>query len=617
MSDIIKLLPDSVANQIAAGEVITRPASAVKELLENSIDSGATDIKLYIKDAGKTLVQVVDNGCGMSETDARMCFERHATSKLSKAEDLFNIRTKGFRGEAMAAIAAIAQLEMKTRKHEDTIGTLIEIEGSVCKKQEPTTCSAGTNISVKNLFFNVPARRNFLKSNNQETRHIIDEFERVALPHFELSFSLIHNGLEVYSLKPANFRQRICSLMGSNYNERLVPVEEDTTIISISGFVCKPEFAKRTRGEQYFFINNRFVKDANLHYAVFSGFEDLLPKETHPSYFLKIEINPAQIDINIHPTKTEIKFEDERSVHAILRAAVKRSLGRFSISPSLDFDHEKSLDLPLSKMDELPKAPQIKITPGYNPFKADNYVAPEKKSSFPIPENQEVNLNNWRKIQEEFGIETVGKKNDVPSTIEHSFLSSHHKQDLAENIFQIKNAFIVLKTNDEVWIVDQQAAHEKILYEKTLAQMNNHESANQQQLFPVTITVTAQDFELLKEIMPDLKLMGFDINEFGVNTFVLHGMPGYITKGGEQKLIESIIEQYKHQSKDFKIDSKNKLAVSVAKELSIKKGQLLFEKEMKHLIQDLMLCNNPSTGLQGKAIIYKMGSEDLSKIFDK
>src|ERR1700760_850823 len=396
MSDIIQLLPDSVANQIAAGEVVQRPASAVKELVENAIDAGADKIQLILKDAGKSLIQVIDNGCGMSLTDARMSFERHATSKIRKADDLFAIRTMGFRGEAMASIAAISQVELKTRRHEDELGTCIFIEGSEVLKQEACSGNAGTSISVKNLFYNIPARRNFLKSNPVEMRHIIDEFQRVALAHPEIFFTLHHDGQEVYHLPATTLKQRIVHLLGNNYNQRLVPVEEDTTIIKLHGFVGKPEFARKTRGEQFFFVNNRFIKDAYLNHAVLMAFKELLPEDTFPLYVLFIEIDPAKIDINVHPTKTEIKYQDEQTIYAIIRSAVKRSLGRYNITPSLDFDQENSIEhlvTPIPIEEIVP--PTISFNPDFNPFANERTIEREipflrnggdhRKS--PVPQN--------------------------------------------------------------------------------------------------------------------------------------------------------------------------------------------------------------------------------------
>src|SRR5471030_29055 len=396
MPDIIQLLPDAVANQIAAGEVVQRPASAVKELIENAIDAGADKIQLILKDAGKSMIQVIDNGCGMSMTDARMSFERHATSKIRKAEDLFAIRTMGFRGESMASIAAISQVELKTRRHEDELGTCIIIEGSEMIRQEACSANTCTSISIRNLFYNTPARRNFLKSNPVEMRHIIDEFQRVALANPQIFFTLHHDGQEVYHLPAASLKQRIVHLLGNQYNQRLVPVEEDTTIIKLRGFVGKPEFARRTRGEQFFFVNNRFIKDAYLNHAVITAFEELLPHESYPLYVLFIDIDPARIDINVHPTKTEIKYQDDKAIYAIIRSAVKRSLGRYNITPSLDFENDNSIQhlitpVPMEQIIQ----PSISFNPDFNPFNTDKKVEREipflrasgEYRSSPIPAN--------------------------------------------------------------------------------------------------------------------------------------------------------------------------------------------------------------------------------------
>lgn len=405
MPDIIQLLPDAVANQIAAGEVVQRPASAVKELLENAIDAGADQIRLIVKNAGKSLIQVTDNGCGMSITDARHCFERHATSKIRKAEDLFEIRTMGFRGEAMASIAAIAQVELKTKRIEDELGTVIEIEGSEIINQYPENIAAGTNISVKNLFYNIPARRNFLKSNPVEMRHIIEEFQRVALAHPQIFFSLHSDGNELFHLPKESLKQRIVHLFGNSYNQRLVPVEEDTTILRVTGFIGKPEYAKKTRGEQYFFVNNRFVKDPYLHHAVMNAYEEILPSDAFPLYVLFIDIDPSKIDINVHPTKTEIKYEDEKSIYAILRSAVKRSLGRYNITPTLDFDQETSFNQMITQkpLDEI-QAPTINFNPDFNPFETGEKSARSSAGKFggydDVFTRKAATPQNWDKLYE-------------------------------------------------------------------------------------------------------------------------------------------------------------------------------------------------------------------------
>lgn len=609
MADIINVLPDSVANQIAAGEVIVRPASVVKELLENSVDAGATDIKLIINDAGKTLIQVIDNGKGMSETDARLCFERHATSKLRKIDDLYELITKGFRGEALAAIAAVAQVELKSRLPEADAGTIIEIEGSVCKKQEPIACATGTSIAVKNLFFNVPARRNFLKSNNLETKHIIEEFERVALPHHNLSWSLMHNGLEVYNLRPGNLRQRICALYGAAYNERLVPVNEDTSIIAVTGFIGKPEFAKRKRGEQYFFINDRYIRNAFLHHAVNAGFEDLLPKETFPSYWLNITINPATIDINIHPTKTEINFEDEKSVYSILRATIKQSLGKYSISPTLDFEQEKSFDLPLSKLQSLPQAPQLSVNKDYNPFNLDNYVAPRKLSTF----EQQTNVTkSWDILQRE-----LSKSGSEPLPTRSTFDQEHFNTHEHFDFVQLLNTYIVVRNPLELLLIDQQLAHEKIIYHRVLAQLHAEHTAMQQKLFPTTLELNAQDTLVLQELLPQLQKIGFEINEFGGNSFVVNGMPSYFNFDGEQNVIEKIIEQYKNNSTEFKQEAQSRLAMSVAMGLSIKRGSLLSKEELKKIYKDLLLCPNYETTNTGKPIVVRLNKALVQALFER
>ncbi len=441
MSDIIRLLPDSVANQIAAGEVIQRPASAVKEILENAVDAGSSRIEMYIKDSGRTLIQIVDNGCGMSATDARMSFSRHATSKIRTAEDLFSIRTKGFRGEALASIASIAQVELKTMKAGEEIGTSILVEGSEVISQNAVACSPGTTISIKNLFFNVPARRNFLKSNNVEARHIIDEFERIALAHPEVAMSLHQNGIEIFQLPISNLRQRIVGVYGSHYNERLVPVSESTSLLSIAGFIGKPAFSKKSRGEQYFFINRRYVRDGYLNHAITNAFEELLPRDSFASFWLYIDIDPSRIDVNIHPTKTEIKFDDERSVYAIVRSAVKRSLGQYSIAPALDFDKENSFELPHAMRSQVPLPPSITVNTNYNPFKSDS--------------NKSIASAGWEKMYS--GIRAP--ENDVLETTlipDSGNVQSEEASTLnTEKVFQLNNQFIICVIEGGMLCIDQ------------------------------------------------------------------------------------------------------------------------------------------------------------------
>jgi DNA mismatch repair protein MutL len=619
MSDIIQLLPDSVANQIAAGEVVQRPASAVKELIENAIDAGADKIQLIVKDAGKSLIQVIDNGCGMSGTDARMSFERHATSKIKKAEDLFAIRTMGFRGEAMASIAAIAQVELKTRRYEDELGTQIFIEASEVIKQEACAAVAGTSICVKNLFYNIPARRNFLKSNPVEMRHIIDEFQRVALAHPEVFFTLHHDGQEVYHLPATTLKQRVIHLFGNNYNQRLVPVEEDTTIINLRGFVGKPEFAKRTRGEQFFFVNNRFIKDPYLNHAVLTAFEELLPDDTYPLYVLFIDIDPSKIDINVHPTKTEIKYQDEKAIYAIIRSAVKRSLGRYNITPSLDFDQENSIEhLITPKPFEEIIAPVIAFNPDFNPFSKDRELPFLRDSSGSRSNPNRINPipNNWDTLYE------ISKKD---TSTQHEI---HTEETVAVNdqeivkstdrqFFQVHNRFIMSQIKSGFMLINQQAAHERILYERFLQQLQNHSGVSQQSLFPQSLTLNGADFELLKELMPDIRALGFDIREFGKNTVVVEGIPADLNNVGEHELLERLLEGFKNNLSILKLDKRDNLARSLARNAAIKAGTKLSAEEMNQLTDQLFACQMPNVALNGKPVISTFTLNELIERFEK
>jgi len=618
MPDIIQLLPDAVANQIAAGEVVQRPASAVKELIENAIDAGADKIQLILRDAGKSLIQVIDNGCGMSLTDARMSFERHATSKIKKAEDLFAIRTMGFRGEAMASIAAISQVELKTRRHEDELGTCIFIEGSEVLSQEACSVNTGTSISVKNLFYNTPARRNFLKSNPVEMRHIIDEFQRVALANPQIFFTLHHDGQEVYHLPEAMLKQRVVHLFGNNYNQRLVPVEEDTTIIKLHGFVGKPEFARKTRGEQFFFVNNRFIRDAYLNHAVLTAFQELLPDETYPLYVLFIEIDPSKIDINVHPTKTEIKYQDEKAIYAIIRSAVKRSLGRYNITPSLDFDQENSIEhLITPKPFEEIVAPTIAFNPDFNPF------APEKKADreipflrgasdyrgSPIPKNWDT-LYEISKKEPAYQHQMHEEKNIAVD--EQEITKSSERQ-----LFQIHGRFILSQIKSGFMLISQQQAHERVLYERFLQQLQNHSGISQQSLFPQSVTLNSSDFELLRELLPDVRALGFDIREFGKNTVVVEGIPADLNNVGEHELLEQLLEGFKNNLAILKLDKRDNLARSLARNAAIKAGTKLSLEEMNLLIDQLFACQMPNLALNGKPVITTFTLNELLERFEK
>jgi DNA mismatch repair protein MutL len=619
MPDIIQLLPDSVANQIAAGEVVQRPASAVKELVENAIDAGADKIQLILKDAGKTLIQVIDNGCGMSLTDARMCFERHATSKIRKAEDLFAIHTMGFRGEAMASIAAIAQVELKTRRYEDELGTCIQIEGSEVLSQEACSANTGTSISVKNLFYNTPARRNFLKSNPVEFRHVIDEFQRIALANPNVFFSLHHDGQEVYHLSATVLKQRIVHLFGNNYNQRLVPVEEDTSIIKLHGYVGKPEFARKTRGEQFFFVNNRFIRDAYLNHAVLTAFEELLPDESYPLYVLFIGIDPAKIDINVHPTKTEIKYQDEKSIYAIIRSAVKRSLGRYNITPSLDFDQENSIEhLITSKPLEQIVQPTISFNPDFNPFAAEVKKA-DRDASFQrgIGEHQRTAIpQNWDTLYEISKKETQAQQEmhaeKTFQTQEQEVSKSSERQ-----LFQIHYRYILSQIKSGFMLINQQSAHERILYERFLQQLENHSGTSQQSLFPQSVTLNSSDFELLKELLPDVRALGFDIREFGKNTVVVEGIPADLSNVAEHALLEHLLEGFKNNLAILKLDKRDNLARSLARNGAIKAGTRLSLEEMNLLIDQLFACQMPNLALNGKPVISTFTLNELAERFEK
>ncbi|MBK7182094.1 MAG: DNA mismatch repair endonuclease MutL [Bacteroidetes bacterium] len=616
MADIIQLLPDSVANQIAAGEVVQRPASAVKELMENALDAGAKSIKLIVKDAGKTLIQVIDNGCGMSETDARMSFERHATSKIRKADDLFAIRTMGFRGEALASIAAIAQVELKTKRIGDEVGVKIEIEGSELKSQEACNAPEGTSISIKNLFYNVPARRNFLKTDSVELRHIIDEFQRVAIPNPEVAFSLHHNNSEIFNLTAGNLKQRLMGIFGNSYNSRLVPVEEDTDIVKIKGFVIKPEFAKKTRGEQFFFLNKRFIKNAYLHHAVQAAFDQLLPNDSFASYFLMLDVNPKTIDINIHPTKTEVKFEDEKAIYAFLRSTVKKSLGQFNIAPSLDFDQEAHLyNMPLKPIDGIIKQPTIKVDPTYNPFKVEK---PDFSKN--TTDRELSNKSNWEKMysrhndnQQHFEL----KQDEVQQqSIDADWDNELHESN-KKITYQLHNRYILSHIKTGFMVIDQQGAHERILYERILASFEKHKSATQQELFPKAIELNAADFALVKELRDDILAIGFDISEFGKNTFVIHGVPADTAQHDSVQLLEGLLENYKQNMMELKSDKRENLARSMAFNTAIKSGKVLTQEEMNNLIDELFACKMPYSTPTGKPTITTFSLEDLDKRFKK
>ena len=625
MSDLIKLLPDNVANQIAAGEVVQRPASAVKELLENAIDSGATKIDLIIKDAGKTLIQVVDNGCGMTETDARMCFERHATSKITESKDLFAIRTKGFRGEALASIAAIAQVELQTKRHDAEIGTQIIIEGSKIIKQEPVACPSGSKFTVKNLFFNVPARRNFLKSNAVETKHIVDEFERVALVHYDIHFTMYHNENEVFNLPATTLRQRILGIFGKRMNERLVPVEQKTNVLDVSGYIIKPEFAKRTRGEQFFFVNKRFIKSTYLNHAVKSAYDNLISKEQHPTYFLFLEVAPDFIDINIHPTKTEIKFEDERTVYAIIKSAVKNSLGKYNIAPSIDFDQEEAFEFIPKKSGEAIQIPTVTIDKNYNPFKNTTSKPTSGVSSynsdFKMPksvgfdqEDVDANLDFLSSIEE---VSTTVKSAELFHQDEEDHTEEVEQKENQQKFYQLNRKYILTQVRSGLLIIDQQRAHERVLFEQFLKQIESNQTETQKLLFPEQIELNSADFALLSDTLEELNKVGFEISEFGKNTLVVNGVPVGVESSEVQKIIENLLEELKHNTNQVSSNYQQKIAIMLAKSSAIKRGRKMENEEMEHLFNELFACTSPYFSPTGKPVIIKLDDKELDQRFER
>ncbi len=646
--DLIKLLPDAIANQIAAGEVVQRPASAVKELLENAIDAGGDRIQLVVKDGGKTLIQVIDNGKGMSPIDARLCFERHATSKIQKADDLFTIKTMGFRGEALASIAAIAQVDLKTRRAEDELGTHIIIEGSEVKLQEACACPKGTSIAVKNLFFNVPARRKFLKSNPVEARHVRDEFQRIALAYHEIFFSVFNDGHEIYHLKSGNIKQRIVGLMRKNYSERLVPVKENTNYLKISGFIGKPEFARKSRGEQFFFVNNRFIKSSLLHTAVLEAYDDLLQKDFVPLYVIYIEMDPARLDVNVHPTKQEIKFEDEQIVKTFINAAVKRALSTYSVTPAIDFSQE--VNLGFSKQ------------PANNPFAANKpmksvdlssragtgsnrtYTPREKttssktpSSSSPVmPTNKYVERNNTKNWQELFktsdNFKMEQQKEQAPSnepkyaTVQSSLNNKTEQGHATKSIrtdsefqpFQIHNRYIIYHIKSGIIMMDQQAAHERILFEKYLKCLEEQKNNSQKLMFPQKVQLSREDVQLLRDILPEIGALGYEIEEEEKEVFSIKGIPFDLGDIGDyEQTFDSLLAQFRDNAQVLKLDKRTNLAQTMARHSAIKSGKKLSDKEMRALIDQLFACDKPYIAPNGRRTFITQNLNELDKQFKK
>lgn len=611
MSDVIRLLPDNIANQIAAGEVVQRPASVVKELLENAIDAGATRIKLIIKEAGKALITVIDDGTGMSEIDARMSFERHATSKIRTSEDLFSIKTMGFRGEAIASIAAVAQVELKTKLADEELGALLQVEGSEVKKSELTATAKGSSMSVKNLFYNVPARRNFLKSNAVEMRHIVDEFQRVALANSEIGMSLYQSDLEMYRLSPGKLSKRIVEIFGKNYQNQMASCLEETDLVKVYGYIGKPEFAKRTRGEQFFFVNNRFIKSHYLNHAVMQAFESLLQEKTFPFYTLFLEIDPKHIDINVHPTKTEIKFDDERTVYAVVKAAVRQALGTHNITPAIDFGADVNFA-------------------SFSPQKTENSSAGDKDyGQFRTIEKQDT--SQWERLYE--GMQRDIKDEEAsnaqmdfhPEASETITLGSAiNKAPIGDFLlpskdkkhFQIHRKYICTQVKSGLMLVAQQEAHERILFEKFLLMIEQRSGASQQSLFPQTIELNPADFSLVMGMEEEIKAIGFEFSIFGKSALIINGVPADLKAVNEKALFEGFVEQFKLNQSELSISTDENVARAIAKRSSLKEGTALEAEAMASLIDQLFACKNPNYGPSGNRISFILELEKIDQFFN-
>jgi DNA mismatch repair protein MutL len=608
MSDVIKLLPEHVANQIAAGEVIQRPASVVKELLDNAVDAGATEIRLMIREGGKMWIQVIDNGKGMSPSDARMCWERHATSKIEQAEDIFHVKTMGFRGEALASIASVAQVELKTKTAADTIGSLIYIEGSEVKKQEAVATPQGTSITVKNLFYNIPARRNFLKSNPVETRHIFDEFTRAALAHPEIHFTLHNNNEEVYDLKSGDLASRIKDLFGYNLKEQLLQAEEQTTIAGIKAFLGKPENAKKTRGEQFFFVNNRFIKDAYLNHAVVSCYENLISKEQFPFYVVMIEIDPSHIDVNVHPTKTEIKFDDERSLYQILKAVCKKAIGEHYHVPTFT---PASEDTFLNFGTSFPATGNRGDEATVKTHSTGSNTGYERNTQF------QQNRSNSKDWQELFGIlnkqETIGDVSPARFEKLPQHLVPDNELSQTRNITQIHGTFILSQVKSGIMLIDIQAAHERVLFEKYMQALQDQPMASQQKLFPKSISLQPADALLLQELLADIRALGFDVNDLGGNTFAVNGVPAELNHYNEQHLIDEVLENYKKQQNNNSTRHQN-IARILAQRAAVKPGTKLSAEEMNTLIDELFACTDNKHSPGGKSCYKVISLDELYRL---
>ncbi len=602
MTDIIRLLPDSVANQIAAGEVIQRPASVLKELVENAIDAGATSVDIYLNDAGKTRIQVIDNGSGMSETDARLCFDRHATSKIRESKDLFSIHTLGFRGEALASIAAIAEVQLRTKRTEDELGTQVEIAGTRVTDQTPIQCPDGTTFTVKNLFFNVPARRKFLKSDSTELTHILNEFKRIALVNEDVAFTVKNNKTDIYNLPATNLRQRITHLFGNPIKQNLLHLETETTLVKIGGFITKPDFAKKSFGEQFFFANGRFIKHPYLHRAVMQAYADILPPEYIPGYFIYMEVPPDSIDINIHPTKTEVKFEDESAIYQILISSVKQVLGKFNVVPSLDFETDPSIQIPVLRPDTQINIPQVSVNPNYNPFRTSDHYRPESPAK--------DNPANWESLYA--GFENEHRQEPV---FAESALDNKPQTAAANTHFQLKGKYILTSVKSGLMLIDQKRAHERILFEQYRSQTGDRRNASQQSLFPESVELSLDEMATWSGLKDDFAALGFDIRPGGDCVLSIHGNPGEIGNKNPGTVFRKMLDDYRHTESDMLENRRERLAALLARESAIPYNQTLTDEEINHLIEKLFTCTTPGYSPSGKPVMHILTMEEIERFF--
>ena len=627
MSDIIKVLPDSVANQIAAGEVIQRPASVIKELVENSIDAKATSVQIILKDAGRTLIQVIDNGIGMTDTDARLSFERHSTSKIRKADDLFTLHTNGFRGEALASIAAISQIELRTCCRGAEIGTHIVISASQCESQEPDVCQAGCNFMVKNIFFNVPARRKFLKSNAVELSNIVKEFEKLALVNPEVDFSMVHNDNVLYQLRGGSFKQRVLSLFGRNLDSQLIPISIDTNIVKIEGFICKPENVRKRNFLQFLFVNGRYMRHPYFHKAILSSYEQLIPADTQPNYFLNFTVDPETIDVNIHPTKTEIKFENESPIWQILSAAVKESLGRFSVGPSIDFDTEGAPDIPAFQpiaIDSV-EVPKLDIDPTYNPFNT------EKKSSQSV-KNQSLQAYevyakthpamDWEKLYENFqssklmGLESEDEPDSTEIESGQMTISASNEAEQKSMLMQIKGKYIIQQVKSGLMLVDQHRAHVRILYDRYIKQVSNNSIVSQTILFPEVLNLSPSQHLIMSELIDEIEKVGFSISNLGGNDWSISAIPAGVDNIDVKELMLEVINSIIEGGESIASKVFEHIALTVAEKAAITYGRILTEEEMETLMSDLLRLPQPNYTPSGKTVICIMTSDRIDNMFN-